>query len=256
MLALIWRTSNGCLYLSLQFGNTALNEARANNHNDVVQYLLQHQPKWKVDTLTLLQAHTYYTAYRLHTESLCSNLTLYNLCLYRLLCRCNISSPIYILKLFQCYISLVYISMSHERTWCQWLMHAQNRFHKSMWHKFNISLSSQKEIQLVEISQRLCVAISWNTFNYCIMSFLAFSQNSHSIQQQLNTLPISRSSGLLKQNSLHFDPNCKDCRHRIRVGKNGVSLTTNLVLWISSKRLLFISIQSSTLVVTLTYQWR
>ena len=49
--------------------------------------------------------------------------------------------------------------------------------------KFDISLSSQKEIQLVEISQRLCVAISWNTFNYCIMSFLAFSQNLQSMQR-------------------------------------------------------------------------
>ena len=57
------------VYLSLQFGDTALSMARANNHNDVVQYLLQHQPKWKIDTLALLQAHTYYTAYRLHTES-------------------------------------------------------------------------------------------------------------------------------------------------------------------------------------------
>ena len=49
------------VYLSLQFGDTALSMARANNHNDVVQYLLQHQPKWKVDTLALLQAHTVHT---------------------------------------------------------------------------------------------------------------------------------------------------------------------------------------------------
>ena len=50
------------VYLPLQFGDTALSVARANNHNDVVQHLLQHQPKWKVDTLALLQAHSYYTA--------------------------------------------------------------------------------------------------------------------------------------------------------------------------------------------------
>ena len=47
------------VYLSLQNGDTALSMARANNQNDVVQYLLQHQPKWKVDTLALLQEHTY-----------------------------------------------------------------------------------------------------------------------------------------------------------------------------------------------------
>ena len=238
------------VYLSLQFGNTALNEARANNHNDVVQYLLQHQPKWKVDTLTLLQAHTYYTAYRLHTESLCSNLTLYNLCLYRLLCRCNISSPIYILKLFQCYISLVYISKSHERTWCQWLMHAQNRFHKSMWHKFNISLSSQKEIQLVEISQRLCVAISWNTFNYCIISFLVFSQNLQSIQQ-LHCLFLCHQVCWNKTASILIQT--------VRTVDTGFGLSfTNHKPCVMNivKRLLFVSIQSSTLVVTLTYHWR
>ena len=45
------------VYLSLQNGNTALSLARANNHNDVVQCLQQHQPKWKVDTLALLQEH-------------------------------------------------------------------------------------------------------------------------------------------------------------------------------------------------------
>ena len=51
------------IYLSLQFGNTALSMARANNHNDVVQYLLQHQPKWRVDTLEhcYIQAHTVHT---------------------------------------------------------------------------------------------------------------------------------------------------------------------------------------------------
>ena len=49
------------VYLSLQFGDTALSVARANNHNDVVQYLLQHKPKWKVDTLAMLQAHTVHT---------------------------------------------------------------------------------------------------------------------------------------------------------------------------------------------------
>ena len=46
------------VYLSLQFGNTALSEARDNNHNDVVQYLLQHQSKWKVETLALLDIVT------------------------------------------------------------------------------------------------------------------------------------------------------------------------------------------------------
>ena len=46
------------VFLSLQFGRTALSMARANNHNDVVQYLLQHKPKWKVDTLALLQKYT------------------------------------------------------------------------------------------------------------------------------------------------------------------------------------------------------
>ena len=46
------------VYLSLQFGNTALSMARANNYNDVVQYLLQHQPKWKVETLALLDIVT------------------------------------------------------------------------------------------------------------------------------------------------------------------------------------------------------
>ena len=56
------------VYLSLQYGDTALSMARANNHNDVVQYLLQHQPKWKVDTLALLQEHSYYTAYLLHKK--------------------------------------------------------------------------------------------------------------------------------------------------------------------------------------------
>ena len=47
------------VYLSLQFGDTALSKARANNHNDVVQYLLQHQPKWKVDSLysTVIYKH-------------------------------------------------------------------------------------------------------------------------------------------------------------------------------------------------------
>ena len=33
------------VYLSLQYGNTALSMARANNQNDVVQHLLQHQPE-------------------------------------------------------------------------------------------------------------------------------------------------------------------------------------------------------------------
>ena len=46
------------VYLSLQFGDTALSMARDNNHNDVVQYLLQHQPKWKVETLALLDIVT------------------------------------------------------------------------------------------------------------------------------------------------------------------------------------------------------
>ena len=46
------------VYLSLQFGDTALSKARANNHNDVVQYLLQHKPKWKVETLALLDIVT------------------------------------------------------------------------------------------------------------------------------------------------------------------------------------------------------
>ena len=52
--------------------------ARANNHNDVVQYLLQHQSKWKVDSLALLQA-SYYTAYLFYLQEiiLCSKLTLY-----------------------------------------------------------------------------------------------------------------------------------------------------------------------------------
>ena len=122
-------------------------------------------------------------------------------------------------------IQSLYLFMSHERTCCQWLILSQE--HGS---KFNISLSSQKEIQLVEISQRLFVAISLNTINYCIMSFLAFSQNFQSIQQ-LHCLFLGHQ---VCWNSLHFDPNCKDCRHRIWVGKNGVSLTTNLVLWISS----------------------
>ena len=49
------------VYFSLQSGHTALSEARANNHNDVLQYLLQYQPKWKIDTLALLQAHTVHT---------------------------------------------------------------------------------------------------------------------------------------------------------------------------------------------------
>ena len=34
------------------------------------------------------------------------------------------------------------------------------------------------------------------------------------------------------ENSIHFDPNCKDCRHKIGVGKNGGSLTTHLVIQI------------------------
>ena len=56
------------VYLSLQFWNTALSKARDNNHSDVVQYVLQHKPKWKIDTLALLQAHSYYTAYLLHKK--------------------------------------------------------------------------------------------------------------------------------------------------------------------------------------------
>ena len=55
------------VYLS-QFGDTSLSKARDNNHNDVVQHLLQHQPKWKIDTLALLQAHSYYTAYLLRKK--------------------------------------------------------------------------------------------------------------------------------------------------------------------------------------------
>ena len=34
------------------------------------------------------------------------------------------------------------------------------------------------------------------------------------------------------EKSLNFDPNCKDCRHRIGDGKNGVSQPTYLVLQI------------------------
>ena len=56
----------------------------------------------------------------------------------------------------------------------------------------------------------------------------------------------------MEKNSLHFDPNCKDCRHRIRVGKNGVSLTTNLVLWISSNDYYSFQLRVPQ-VVTLTY---
>ena len=153
----------------------------------------------------------------------------YNLCLYRLLCRCNISSPIYI---YTKIISMLYIIISCVYLYESWknLMPTANSctesFSQEHGSKFNISLSSQKEIQLVEISQHLCVAISWNTFNYSIISFLAFSQSI-----QLHCLFLGHQ---VCWNSLHFDPNCKDCRHRIRVGKNWVSLTTNLVLWISS----------------------
>ncbi|CAI8018721.1 hypothetical protein GBAR_LOCUS11346 [Geodia barretti] len=38
-------TGAGARDIPNKFGNTALSMARANNHNDVVQYLLQHQPK-------------------------------------------------------------------------------------------------------------------------------------------------------------------------------------------------------------------
>ena len=54
------------------------------------------------------------------------------------------------------------------------------------------------------------------------------------------------------ENSLHFDPNCKDCRHRIRVGQNGVSLTTSLVLQIPSNDYYSFKLRVPQ-VVTLTY---
>ncbi|CAI8032680.1 hypothetical protein GBAR_LOCUS18451, partial [Geodia barretti] len=34
----------GARDIPTKFGNTALSKARANNHNDVLQYLLQHKP--------------------------------------------------------------------------------------------------------------------------------------------------------------------------------------------------------------------
>ena len=65
------------VYLSLQFGDTSLSMARDNNHNDVVQYLLQHKPKWKIDTLQHCYKHIVITLHIFYIRKL----TLYNSCL-------------------------------------------------------------------------------------------------------------------------------------------------------------------------------
>ena len=123
------------VYLSLQFGNTALSKARANNHNDVVQYLLQRKPKWKIDTLySTVIASTYVV------------ITLYNFYI-RILTLYSCLDCLKYYHFITFLIQSLYLFMSHERTCCQWLILSQE--HGS---KFNISLSSQKEIQLEEIS--------------------------------------------------------------------------------------------------------
>ena len=62
-------------------------------------------------------------------------------------------------------------------------MHAQNLFHKSMGKSLILVYHLRRKFSWWR-SLNTCVyiAISWNTFNYCIISFLAFSQSPQSMQ--------------------------------------------------------------------------